>query len=151
MEIREYSSLGQGEKENYIRQMSGCDWDAGRYLADIAALEKLDEAFGEGAKLLLLTEGEELAAYCTLVSFDEIESEDMRPWIGFVYTFPVHRGHRYSGRLIEHAVSLAKEDGAKKIYVSSEEKGLYEKYGFTFIKTMHSIHDYDTGVFVREI
>ena len=131
--------------------MGNCDWDAGRYLADIARDEQLENAFGTGARLLLLTDGEELAAYCTLVEFDEIESDDMRPWIGFVYTFPIHRGHRYSGLLIEHAIALAKEDGAEKIYVSSEEKGLYEKYGFTFIKTMRSIHDYDTGVFVREI
>ena len=151
MEIREYAALSDAEKKGFTEQMARCDWDAGRYLADIAADEALDKAFGEGARLLLLTDGETLCSYCTLVRFDEIEEETMFPWIGFVYTFPAFRGHRYAGRLIEYAVTLAKRDGMKRIFVSSEEKGLYEKYGFTFIKTMHSVHDYDTGVFMREI
>ena len=151
MEIKLYSALTPDEKENYVRQMAGCDWDAGRYLAGVASDERLDETFGDGARLLLLTENDTLCAYCTLVHTDEIESEDMHPWIGFVYTFPDFRGRRYSGILIEHAVTLAKNDGEKNVYVSSEEKGLYEKYGFTFVRTMHSIHGYDTGVFIRRI
>ena len=151
MEIRTLNELTADEKAAVLAQMEKCDWDAGQYLCDVIREDSLEEQFGEDPVVLLLFEEDKLASFCTYVEFDEIESEDMKPWIGFVYTFPAFRGKRFSGALVEYAVGLARKDGYKKIYVSSEEIGLYEKYGFSRIGEARSVHDYDTGIFVREI
>ena len=151
MEIKKYHLLPKDEAEKYREKMNGCDWDAGRYLAYSLEDEKFFSFFGKDSEALLLTENDELLAFCTFAEIDEIDDESMKPWIGFVYTFPEHRGHRYSGVLIDYAKKLAHEKNNGKIYVSSEEKGLYEKYGFTFLKDAMSIHGYETQIFVFDM
>lgn len=151
MDIFYASQLPIKESENFAARMQNCDWDAGRWLGDLLAGQKIEEAFGESSDVLLLTENGELLAFCTLAAQDEIDEKSMTPWIGFVYTYPQHRGHRYSEKLAEYAKAAAREKGYEKIYVSSEEKGLYEKYGFRFLKNGESIHGYTTQIFVCDL
>lgn len=115
----------------------------------------LKERYGESTRLFLLVEDDNLLAFCTLAERDEIVEEEMetgmKPWVGFVYTFPEYRGHRYSEKLIKHACVLAKQDGYEKVYLSSDEVGLYEKYGFVFLKRMHTVWGEETQVFEKEL
>lgn len=143
--------MTEAEQRLFYEKMRGCDWDAGQYLGWLLKTGEFNKVSGSFGEALILTDNGEMASYCTLVEFDEIESTDMKPWIGFVYTFPEYRGRRCAGKLIEYAVNAAKQAGFTRIFVSSEEKGLYEKYGFTYICEMQSIHGYQTGVFKREI
>ena len=151
MEIKEYSKSSEVEQRCFYEKMRACDWDAGQYLGWLLKTGEFNKVSGSFGEALILTDNGEMASYCTLVEFDEIESDDMKPWIGFVYTFPEYRGRRCAGQLIEYAVNMAKQAGFTQVFVSSEEKGLYEKYGFTYICEMQSIHGYQTGVFKREI
>ena len=147
MKIIEFTTEPAENKAHWLEQMRRTDWDAGQYLHWLAE----NETFGADTHLLLLADGDALASFCTYAESDEIDDPSMAPWIGFVYTFPEHRGHRYSGMLIAYAVQLAKAQGRKQIFVSSEEKGLYEKYGFRFLKNAQSIHDYETQIFVCDL
>ena len=151
MEVIEFGIQNEEKKNKLISEMSESDWDAGQYLKWMLETDKFTEICGDGARTLMLTEEDKLAAFCTLAPFDEIETDTMKPWIGFVYTFPQYRGRRFSGVLIEHAVELAKADGAESVFVSSEEKGLYEKYGFHFVREAMSVHGYETQIFRRDI
>ncbi len=179
MRIIEYFEQ-TNELQKYLReQIVQGDWRAAKYLYELLEQGKLKERYGESARLLLLveestnedlpdalretvredvTEGlqrAELLAFCTLAERDEIAEEetepDMKPWIGFVYTYPEYRGNRYSERLINHTCTLAKRDGYKKVYLSSNEVGLYEKYGFVFLKRMHTVWGEETQVFMKEL
>lgn len=151
MKIVSEIELGKEETALFAAKMQACDWDAGRYLGDLLASGKTEEMFGAGSRVLFLIENDNLAAFCTLAVQDEINDASLTPWIGFVYTFPEHRGHRYSEKLVQFAADAAKNRGYSNIYVSSEEKGLYEKYGFRFWKNAESIHGYTTQIFVREL
>ena len=151
MEITEFSKATPDEQRCFYEKMRACDWDAGQYLGWLLKEEKFREVSGSFGEALILTDNGEVASYCTLVEMDEIDRPDMKPWIGFVYTFPEYRGRRCAGQLIEYAVNMAKQAGFTQVFVSSEEKGLYEKYGFTYICEMQSIHGYKTGVFKREM
>lgn len=151
MKIFDILELNRDEQNFWIEKMKKCDWDAGGWLVALVDEGKVAETFGESSKVYLLTVGEDLCAFCSLVPQDEIDDRTMMPWVGFVYTFPEHRGHRYSGALIEEAKKEAVKEGFDKIYVSSEEVGLYEKYGFTFVEHRKSIHGYMTGIFVCEL
>lgn len=151
MEITEFSKATPDEQRCFYEKMRACDWDAGQYLGWLLKTGEFNKVSGSFGEALILTDNGEMASYCTFVEFDEIESDDMKPWIGFVYTFPEYRGRRCAGKLIEYAVNAAKQAGFTRIFVSSEEKGLYEKYGFTYVCNMQSVHGYETGVFKREI
>ena len=49
----------------------------------------------------MLTDGDELISFCTYAEKDDIQPTEFTPWMGFVYTFPEHRGHHYVGLLME--------------------------------------------------
>ena len=51
-------------------------------------------------KVLLLTEDSKLISFCTYAGKDDIQPTELSPWVGFVYTFPEYRGHRYVGLLM---------------------------------------------------
>lgn len=55
------------------------------------------------------------------------------------------------GKLLEHAYEIAKDEGVKKIYISTGETGLYEKYGYTFYRIMKDIENQDSRVYTIDI
>lgn len=62
-----------------------------------------------------------------------------------------YRGRRISGKLIDFANRYAKEAGFDRTYIPSEHTGLYEKYGYRYVK---DIVNYGNGIdrlYVREI
>lgn len=179
MRIIEYFTQ-TAEEQKYLReQIVQGDWRAAKYLYEVLAEGKLKERYGECTRLLLLvedglkedstevlqvvsgkdvfegTQKPELLAFCTLAERDEIEEKEtepgMKPWIGFVYTYPKHRGNRYSEKLIRYACDLAKQDGYGKVYLSSNEVGLYEKYGFVFLKMRRTLWGEETQVFEKKL
>ncbi len=179
MRIIEYFEQTNEMKKSLREQIVQDDWRAAKYLYEMLEAGVLKERYGESTRLLLLVEDgpketseealqrlsggdepggmhtSELLAFCTLAERDEIVVEEteqgMKPWIGFVYTYPTHRGNRYSEKLIQHACELAGSDGYEKVYLSSNEVGLYEKYGFVFLKKLHNLWGEETQVFERKL
>lgn len=137
MEIIEY--FNSGRQTYWLSQIKKSDWGAGQFLFQLLSESRLQDAVGENAKVLLLTEGDELISFCTYAEKDDIQPTDLTPWIGFVYTFPQYRGHRYAGKLLLEIESIAKSENVQELYISTDHTGLYEKYGFTFFRTMTDI------------
>lgn len=149
MKILEYFSTEN--KEHWLSQIKESDWAAGQFLHELLSDNKLKELAGENTKVLMLTEGEDLVSFCTLADKDDIQPTELTPWIGFVYTFPKYRGHRYVGGLIEYAETLAKADGKDSVYISTNHNGLYEKYGYEFYQMMKDIGGEDSRVYTKRL
>lgn len=62
-----------------------------------------------------------------------------------------YRGHRLSGKLIDVACGIAKDQGFLTIYVMSGEVGLYEKYGFEKIGYYATIYGTTNQLFQRNL
>ena len=140
------------ENQSYwISQIEKSDWRAASYLVKLLKKNELKKMCGEKTQLLLLTEGEQLVSFCTYAEQDEIRDNSLTPWIGFVYTFPKYRGKMRMGKLLEYVYSLAKKDGHKTLYLSTGERGLYEKYGFTYWKEMKDINGNDSLIYRKSI
>lgn len=149
MEIREYFSLDAAERARMREAIRLADWRAAAFLYKLLEEDTLRECCGPNTRLLLGMEGERLAAFCTLADRDEIVDTPLTPWIGFVYTFPAFRGQRRSGALIERACALARAAGHTHVYVSTNEIGLYEKYGFAFSHADRDAWGGETRVYVK--
>ena len=134
----------------WLLKIKESDWIAGQYLYELIMNNKLTTMCGKSTRVLLLTRGLELISFCTLAEVDEIDTP-LSPWIGFVYTFPKYRGNRYMGVLIDYAEKIAISRGYKSIYISTEDTGIYEKYGFSFLKNMKTNRGEDSRVYVREL
>lgn len=143
-----YASKRQG---HWLEQIGRSDWDAGKYLHELLRDGKLLELCGADTKVLLLTDGSVLVSFCTLAAQDDVREPSLAPWVGFVYTFPEHRGNRHAGKLLGYARALAKAAGYQYLYISTGEVGLYEKYGYTFWKMMKDIHGGDSRIYRMKI
>lgn len=115
-----------------VEKIAGCDWGAARFLAELLTKNTFDEMLGGWGHVYLLMEGEELVSFLTLSGQDAVRDESLTPWVGFVFTAPEYRGHRYAGQLLAHAENRAAELGWKKIYLCTTHEGLYEKYGYNY-------------------
>lgn len=146
MEIKEFYCLEE-DKEYWLNQIKKSDWGAGQYLYDLLSKNKLKELCGETTRVFLLTDNRQLVSFCTLAEIDDVRNTGLNPWIGFAYTFPQYRGHRYMGILLEFAYEIAKNDGAKQLNISTGETGLYEKYGYSFYQIMKDMHGEDSRIY----
>ncbi len=146
--IEYYDSMN---KEHWLAEIAKSDWRAGQLLYELIRDDKLKNLCGENAKVLLLVDGEKLISYCTYVEQDEINEPEIKPWIGFVYTFPEYRGKRLFGNLVECACALAREEGYDVLHVSTETIGIYETYGFIYWKSMPSIYGWTSRVYRKNL
>ena len=149
MKVIEYFSCGH--PEHWLSGIGQCDWSAGQYLHQLLRDHRFHAMLGEKSRLLLLTEEDSLIAFCTYAQRDEIPAEELTPWAGFVYTFPQYRGKRRMGKLLEHVYQLARTDGFPCVYISTDQTGLYEKYGCAFWKTMRNAQGDDCRIYRMEI
>ena len=151
MRILEYFSLNGAEQARVREAIGRSDWRAAAYLREKLERGELRALYGESTRVLLGTEGDRLAAFCTLAERDDVADTVLTPWIGFVYVFPAYRGCRRSGELIESACALARRDGHLCVYLSSREDGLYEKYGFEFVEAVRDAWGEATRVYRRAL
>ena len=146
--IQYYQSQNQEYWKNEIRKS---DWSAAELLYSWLNDNKLKEICGHSTEVYLLADNNKLASFAVLAEQDEIDVPELFPWIGFVYTFPAYRGKHNAGKLIEHICHLLKSAKTKNVYISTEEVGLYEKYGFTFSKMMKNREGKATRVYVKKL
>ena len=140
-----------GRREHWLQEIARCDWSAGALLHELISKGTFFDAVGEGSRVLLLTDGDELISFCTYAKKDDIQPTELTPWMGFVYTFPKHRGHRYVGRLFEEVERLAKQEHVAKVYISTDHVGLYEKYGCEYHAQMKDMGGGISRVYVKRI
>ncbi|MCR5207272.1 MAG: GNAT family N-acetyltransferase [Eubacterium sp.] len=149
--MRVISFYDSERQEHWLNEIKRSDWSASAFLYKLLSENIFFKTLGEGSRVLLLTEGDELISHCTFSEYDDIQPTELTPWAGFVYTFPEHRGHRYAGLLFHEIERLAKERNIPEIYLSSNHKGLYEKYGFEYKTQLVDIYGEPTGVFIKRI
>ena len=149
MQIIEYFSCDR--PEYWLGQIKKSDWGAGQFLYELLSENKLKDAAGENTRVLMLTNGDELISFCTYAEKDDIQPTDLTPWIGFVYTFPEHRGHRYVGELFKEIEKLARAENVHDIYISTNDTGLYEKYGCEFYQMMNDMDGEPSRVYRKHV
>lgn len=140
-----------GKQAQWLSQIERSDWSAGSFLAKLLRENRFFEAVGAHSRVLLLTEGDTLISYCTFAEKDDIQPTDLTPWIGFVYTFPAYRGHRYAGLLFKEAERLARAEQIESIYLSTNHIGLYEKYGFSYLTMLRDMDGEPSRIYIKKV
>lgn len=138
-------------KEHWLEEIRKSKWSASIFLHKLLCENKFFDVMGEGSRVLLLTDGDALISHCTFAEIDDIQPTELTPWVGFVYTFPEYRGHRYAGLLIDEVERLSKAQNIPAVYLSTNHIGLYEKYGFEFFDVMNDIEGEPSRIYVKNI
>lgn len=149
MKIIEYFT--SDDKAHWLGEIAKADWGAAKFLHQLLSEGKLKETLGDSALVPLLTDGEKLVSFCTFAPLDDVQPTELSPWIGFVYTAPEYRGHRYVGEVLNWAESVATVMGREVVYISTDHTGLYEKYGYEFFRTAKSVGGEKTRIYRKEL
>ena len=146
--IRYFESENQDRLRIRIR---ACPWRAAGFLADLLEKGTFFQTLGGWGELYLLMDGDALVSFATLTGQDAVRDEGLTPWIGFVFTVPSCRGHRYAVRLLAHAEAEARHRGYAGVYIGTDHVGLYEKYGYTYLENRMDCWGADTRVLYKEV
>lgn len=138
-------------KAHWLEEIKKSGWSASAFLHKLLCDNTFFDVMGERSEVLLLTDGDDLISHCTFAERDDIQPTDLTPWVGFVYTFPKYRGHRYAGKLFDEVERIAKAQGVPAIYLSTNHIGLYEKYGFELFDNMDDIDGEPSRVYIKRI
>lgn len=85
----------------------------------------------------------EIVGIATLMKSDYYPLPEIYPWVSTLFVTEKYRGNRISEELIRFANQYAKEIGFTKTYIPTEHVGLYEKYGYRYVR---DIVNYGKGV-----
>ena len=95
--------------------------------------------------------GDEIIGMVSVLKSDYYPISEIFPWVTCIFVSEQYRGNRISGKLIDFANDYAKKQGFKKTYIPTEYVGLYEKYGYYYLK---DIINYGNGIdrlYVKDI
>lgn len=92
-----------------------------------------------------------IVGMATIMKTDYYPLPEIYPWISTVFVNEEYRGQRISGKLIDFANNYAKELGFDRTYIPTEFIGLYEKYGYCYIKDIVNCGNGIDRLYVKEI
>ena len=76
----------------------------------------------------------QIVGMVTIMKSDYYPLPEVFPWISTLFVSETFRGNRISGKLIDFANEYAKDIGFDRTYIPTGHIGLYEKYGYCYIK-----------------
>lgn len=93
----------------------------------------------------------QIVGMVTIMKSDYYPLPQIYPWISTLFVSEAYRGNKISGKLIDFANHYAKDIGFTRTYIPTEHIGLYEKYGYRYVK---DIVNYGNGIdrlYVKEL
>lgn len=146
IEIFDYYEQDDNFKKILLEQINEPIWPGAKHLYDSV------ESDSDHGRLFIMYDKDKnhIISFGTLHDFDEIKSDVLKPWIGSIYTFRPYRGNRFSEKLIKYILNVAKQDGNEFVYLSSDNEGMYEKFGFEFYDMMTTVRGNETQVFIYD-
>ena len=93
----------------------------------------------------------EIVGMASIMKTDYYPLPELYPWVSSIFVTEAYRGQRISGKLIDFANVYAKEIGFDRTYIPSEHVGLYEKYGYHYLKDIVNYGGGTDRLYVKEL
>ena len=87
---------------------------------------------------LILVDNDELIGFISIFPEDCEEEKELTPWYATMYVKKEYRNHGYSRILNDAILKEAKDRGFSTLYLKTDLKNYYEKFGAVFIKKLKS-------------
>lgn len=81
-------------------------------------------------RFYIAVDDNEIIGTYALLRNDINSRQDLFPWLACLYVKPTYRGRLIGEILLEHGLNVTAKLGYKKLYLSSDLEGYYEKYGW---------------------
>ena len=93
----------------------------------------------------------EIVGMASIMKTDYYPLPELYPWVSSIFVTEEHQGQRISGKLIDFANAYAKKCGFDRTYIPSEHVGLYEKYGYRYLKDIVNYGGGTDRLYVKEL
>ena len=93
----------------------------------------------------------EVIGMASLAKEDYYPLPDIFPWVSSVFVTEAYRGQRISAKLVDFANAYAKSLGFERTYIPSEHIGLYEKYGYSYVRDIVNYGGGTDRLYVKEL
>ena len=93
----------------------------------------------------------QIVGMVTIMKSDYYPLPEVFPWISTLFVSETFRGNRISGKLIDFANEYAKDIGFNRTYIPTGHIGLYEKYGYCYIKDIVNYGGDTDRLYAKEI
>ena len=85
---------------------------------------------------LILVNDDVMLGFISIFPYDGEERMDLSPWYATMYVKEEYRGKGYSKILNDAILEEARKRGFKKLYLKSDLKNYYEKFGAKYMETL---------------
>ena len=127
--------------------VENCSWDGVKdHIADMLR----SWTFSDWETMFAAIADGKIVGMASVMKTDYYPLAEIYPWVSCVFVSEDSRGQKISGELIEYANRYLKENGFGRSYIPAEFFGLYEHYGYRYLK---DIVNYDGGtdhLFVKD-
>lgn len=93
----------------------------------------------------------QIAGMVSVLKTDYYPLPEIYPWVSSLFVAEDYRGHRISEKLIDFVNGYAKGNGFDRTYIPSVHTGLYEKYGYHYLKDIVNYGGGKDRLYVKEI
>ena len=134
--------------KEFLHFVENCTWTEVR--EHIAGLVR-DWKFTDWETMFAAVKDGRIIGMASVLKEDYYPLPDIFPWVSCVFVEKPYRGQRFSEKLIEKANSYAKEQGFTKTYIPTEFTGLYERYGYRYLKDIVNYGGGTDRLYVKDL
>lgn len=111
--------------------IENCSWQETKdHLAKLVR----DWEFTDWETMFVAKADGKVVGMASVLKEDYYPTPDIFPWVSSIFVSEDYRGQRISGKLIEAANMYLKDRGFTKSYIPSDHVGLYEHYGYQYVR-----------------
>ena len=136
------------QAEELLMYVENCSWYEAR---EHIAANIRNWVYKDWEKMFIAVCNGKIVGMTSFMKTDYYPLPDIFPWISGVFVSEEYRGRRISGEMIGFANQYAKAIGFHRTYIPSEFFGLYEKYGYTYVKDIVNYGGGTDHLFVKEL
>ena len=107
--------------------------------------------FTDWEAVMVAMVGDQIVGMATIMKTDYYPIPEIYPWVSSVFVTEEYRGHRIGEKLIDFTNEYAREKGFDRTYIPSEHVGLYEQYGYHYLKDIVNYENGTDRLYVKEL
>lgn len=134
--------------EELLRFIETCSWEEAK--DHLAALIRSWDFTGDEAVFAAVAGGR-IVGMATFLMTDYYPLPEIFPWVSSVFVDEAYRGRGISGLLIRRANAHAGSRGYGRTYIPSSFFGLYEKYGYRYLRDIVNYGGETDHLFVKDL
>ena len=125
-----------------------CSWnEAKEHIAEMSRAWK----FAEWSTMFAAIHDGKIVGMASVMKTDYYPLPDIHPWVSCIFVSEEYRGRKISGELIAYANQYLKKHGFSRSYIPSEFFGLYERYGYSYLRDIVNYGGGTDHLFVKEL